>query len=160
MRKILLILFAACLTGCVNEQVIISKGSPAYPAGTVYPDNILKNWYRNKAPYFAKDGLPNSELQVKAYKSAIRDVAQGGHWFGGFFFGMSYAISTSFFNAQPPVYDFASIPPDSVYWFSRYYQNEVKQIRSTNAWWGWGTRMFVAILSESIYLLTLNNTLK
>lgn len=141
------VIVAMLLSGCVSE-FIIPKGQDPYSDSTYYDDD--EGVLTPKRPYYAKDGLPNSELQFIAYQSAHRDVSQFGQWCGGFFLGLPYAVITSFSTSNPPMYDFSSIPPDSVYWYSRYYGQEVRQIRTMNAWWGFSTRVAVAITTYLI----------
>lgn len=146
------VIVAMLLSGCVSE-FIISKGQSPYNDSTYLeyttgsPDLLTQLRSR---PYYVRDGLPNSDLQIKAYQSAHRDVSQFGQWCGGFFLGLPYAVITSFSTSNPPMYDFSSIPPDSVYWYSRYYGQEVRQIRTMNAWWGFSTRVAVAITTYLI----------
>lgn len=145
---------------CVREQIVVSPGSKTIPAGSIYSDDNLRLLYGNNAPAFAKDGLPNSELQVKAYKAACRDVCQAGHWFGGACLSFPYAINTYFWPAIPPAYDLKNVPPDSLYWYSRYYEAEVKRIRIANAWYGLITLEAIGLVAYGILLLSLQATMK
>ena len=145
MRRIAWVgLLIVILTGCVNEYTLkegadLSSDLPYYqpatmPVGRMFP----------LRPAYAKDNMPNSELQIKAYKSAIRDVSQFGWFVSGYsFYGYLWS---DLHYARPPLYDFKTIPADSAYFYDRYYQDEVIRIRKANEWSG-------AILGISSWLI-------
>lgn len=162
MKRIALLLPAVilALSACVREQMVVSAGPKPLPAGSIYSDDQLKILYGNNVPAFAKDGLPNSELQVKAYEAACHDVCQAGHWFGGACLSFPYAINTYFWGATPPAYDLKTVPSDSLYWYSRYYEAEVKRIRIANAWYGLITLETIGLITYGIFLLSLQAIMK
>jgi len=97
-----------------------------------------------------KDYMPDTELQVKAYLAAKSDVYKFGHFCGGFFLGLGYTISTYFSHAEPSLASSQTIPPDSVFWYSKYYGNEARQLRASSAWFGTTTSL---LLGTTIYLI-------
>jgi len=97
-----------------------------------------------------KDDMPDTELQVKAYLAAKSDVYKFGHFCGGFFLGLGYTISTYFSHAEPSLASLQTIPPDSVFWYSKYYGNEARQFRASSAWFGTTTSL---LLGTTIYLI-------
>jgi hypothetical protein len=133
--KRLLLGFIVLGLGCISEYTVPEGANPYKDESYYSTADAIRN-----LPYFSRDDLPNSNLQIKAYQSSLRDVNQFGHFCGGFFFGLPYTVSAYFFSSNPPHYDFQGMPPDSVYWYSRYYSQEVNHIRSTNAWMGTLTR--------------------
>lgn len=163
MKRIISLILPAIIlvmSACVREQVVIApSGSKTPPAGSIYSDDNLRILYGNNVPAFGRDGLPNSELQVKAYKTACRDVCQAGHWLGGACLSWPYAINTYFWGATPPAYDLKDVPQDSLYWYSRYYEAEVKRIRTANAWYGFAIIEGIGLIVCGIVLLSLSASL-